>query len=195
MIALTDHFKDRYVERIIGIENQCEVKQYVVQNEKIIEENANKMFSHSQFIYNGQIGKDKISRHFYVVDDIVIVATTEDDCLITLYRIDFNFPKETNKKVIKDLINEIQELEQYKKEQIEKTQFNIQNLQEECNRINTEIKYLEEQLQIFKDSKQLLFDEIQNNNNSITLINNKIDRYAHQLLYWSDYKKDLLKIS
>lgn len=105
----TNHFLERWVERIVGISDKKEIKQYIVQNGEKLKEHANKTFDNAEHIFTGQLG-DNITRNFYVKDNIVMILNTTNDAMITVYKVDFGFPETINNEVRKGLIKEIKEL-------------------------------------------------------------------------------------
>ena len=104
---ITDHICLRYCQRVIGIQNEHECKEYIDQNRPEIEKEIQAMYEKSTWIYCGKIGEGNPKSNYYVYQDYLLVADKEKEYATTLHRTDFLFPRATTIKVIKDLTREI----------------------------------------------------------------------------------------
>lgn len=186
---ITNHAKERYVERIQGINGTNNIKQYIAQNEQIIEERINKLFEYAELIFTGQVGGDKTAKNFYLNDDICLVI--DGDCIRTIYKINFAFPEKTRLMVIEDLKNEIQRLQ--KELYVEETiladkdieiDTKISELQSEINGLYEEINIRKTDIDMYQATKKA-------NRGEIRRINRHLQHYAEQLLGNTEYKKDV----
>lgn len=187
---ITNHAKERYVERIKGINNKNEIKQYIAQNENIVEDHILKLYNYSEKIFTGQIGGDKTTKDFYLSNDICLVI--DGDCIRTIYKINFAFPEQTRLMVIEGLKDEIIKL----KDEIETEMQDAESLKDDhdvrINNIKANIKLLkdaievkEDELKIHEQERNLLYKKIKQKNNYL-------QNYAEQLFGNTDYKKDMV---
>ncbi|HLO11103.1 MAG TPA: hypothetical protein VK190_02480 [Pseudoneobacillus sp.] len=188
---VSEHCKERYVERIKGITEKLEIKQYLVDNGERIVDNINKMFEFSNFIFKGQIGGDKITRNFYIKDDTIFVTDTASSCIITLYKVDFGFPEDATKAAIKSLIREIEDLNtKIESEKLIIGEFTAVK-QLELENIDSEIKNVQAQLDILKSKRQFAYDELTYRNADLQLFNKKAEQYATLLCNSLAFKLDV----
>lgn len=185
---ITNHAKERYIERIKGITDKQEIKRYLVAEDERIVKEINKLYEHSELIYRGQIGSDRATKDFYMNGDICLVV---DDCIRTIYHINFAFPESTRLMVINDLKNEIRRLQ-------EKVEEENKLLQEKDLDINTSIRFLELEIKNLQEEIEVKKAEIEANEaikkanrGNIRLLNRTLQTYAEQLLGNTQYKKDI----
>ena len=105
MINATKHARERYAERIKGIEKDA-IKSNVAMYGNDYEKDLNKMYDNSRLIYTGRFQTHKECQ-YRLADDIILVMDKIDQNLITLYRVDFNFTKSINKVILQDLVEEL----------------------------------------------------------------------------------------
>lgn len=186
---ITKHAKQRYVERIKGINDKQERDAYISTNCEQIETDINKMFDYMKLVYSGQIGGDKTTAKFYLHQDICFVLST-DDALRTVYKINFPFPKETVKLVINGLKESIIagnktvcELGSVIKKENELLDFEI-------DRNSNEIKILEEQIDLLKSKNEMLTIEKENKSKEVKILNSEVKNYAEQLFGNTEFKQD-----
>lgn len=186
---ITNHAKERYVERIKGILGKNEIKQYIVQNEDKIEEHILKLYEYSEKIFTGQIGGDKTTKDFHLNGDICLVVG--DDCIRTIYKINFAFPEKTRLMVIEDLKQEIIRI----KDEINNEKQIVDAKRQECD---IKIQQAKQEIKALKESIEIKEDEIKIYESEKELLNKKIRRshtylqnYAEQLFGNTEYKKDI----
>jgi hypothetical protein len=191
---ITKHFKKRYVQRITGLTNDNEIGQYVAQNEAQIIENISKMIEYSKFLYKGKVGKNNNLSNFYIVDNIILV-TDQNNNFITLYRIDFNFPEEINRQVMKGLLSEIESLQ----EKLTNVNNGIEEFSQqksvEIENVDIEIQILQKQIEIKKSQKKILEDEVKNKRNESEFVNKEIEKYVNMLCNSLEYKKAMMELN
>lgn len=190
---ITKHFLERWVERVLYIEDNKEVKEYVVKNDEILRSNIDTTFNHSDYIYTGQIG-DNITRNYYIKDDIILVANTTNDALITVYRIDLGLTKELNKTVIKGLIDELTKLKAEKEEIDHEVNNEIDVINADIDGISDNIKILESQIEMLRAEKKFREEEIKQIKSKSINIGLEMKKYALTLVNSKDYRKDLTNI-
>lgn len=199
MINIKRHFKMRYCQRILGMTDDKEIKQYMAMHDDQLTEWALKLWENARFIWKGQLG-DNITRHFYLTgDNIILVVDTDNTCLWTLYRIDFGFPEATNRKVIKDLVAAIEgvrtqlETLQTRVEKLqEKNQVKIEKLDAQIRAIDTQIAALQAKRDNILASREILENEVKLMQNEVKPLGAQLDQYATMLCNSVAYKKDIL---
>jgi predicted RNase H-like nuclease (RuvC/YqgF family) len=190
---IRNHFKERYVQRINGLTDKQEIKQYIAVNDAQITENINKMFEHAKFLYRGQVGKNNATCNFYIADNLILVADNHIN-LMTLYRVDFNFPEEINRQVAKGLLEEIDRLQEMLQEANKDIDEYINQKTIEIENTDTEIKSLERQLEIKKMQKKILEDDVKGKRGDVDYLNQEITKYANMLCNSLEYKKAMSEV-
>lgn len=187
---ITKHARERYVERVKGITTKNEIRQYIVENEEMLDNHILKLFEHSDKIYTGQVGGDKTTKDFYITNDICIVADSE--CIRTIFIINFAFPEKTKMVVIEDLKEEIMRLQsdiEIEKEESDKERdklnHSIEKLKQDIANYEELIDIRQSEIRMYETQKQVLNKKTQQ---SYRYLNN----YADQLFGNTEYKKDLL---
>lgn len=191
-INITRHARERYCERIKGITDKLERNAYITNNEALILSHINNMFSHSSFIFRGKIGGDNTTKNFYLHQDIAMVVS-DDNNLITIFKVNFEFPDDAKDYVIKSLVKHIQDLSEQFTEEKSKVDSKICSIELDKERNNAEIKELEDRIKILKEKNAILDMEKQTSLKEVALISTQQQRYAWQLFGNSDYKNDISK--
>lgn len=192
-LNVTKHTLQRWAERILKIDND-EVNLYINSNRDMLVENINETFSYSEFIYKGQLGKDNITRHYYIQNDIVFITNTENNAIITVYKVDLGFTDELNSQVRKGLIEEVRKL------QIEKDELDFQSLSEselkkhEVVTIDDQIHILEKQIAELKAQKQIVNNELKMINSKSSYVTQELSKFVLMLVNSIDYKNDIQTI-
>lgn len=181
---IRNHFKERYVQRITGLTDRQEIKQYIVINDAQITENINKMFEHAKFLYRVQVDKNNATCNFYIADNIILVADSHIN-LMTLYRVDFSFPEDINRQVTKGLLEEIEKLQ----ELLEEGKFTLNRKTIEIENTDVELKALERQIEIKRTQKKVLEEEVKSKRGDVEYLNQEIIKYANMLCNSLEYKK------
>lgn len=186
---ITNHAKERYVERIQGITKTSDIKQYIAQNEDRVTEHITKLYDYSEKIFTGQAGGDKTTKDFYLNGDICLVLG--DNCILTIYKINFAFPEETRLRVIADLKKEIQSLQsQIRAEESLLTDKN-NAIDAEINELQSEINGLYEEIDIKKTDIEMLKAAKKANRSELRRLNKYLQHYAEQLFGNTQYKRDV----
>ncbi|OJT57413.1 coiled-coil domain-containing protein [Bacillus licheniformis] len=186
----TNHFNLRWTERIVGIEGEKEIKDYVAKNKDLIYEHANKTFEFATFIYKGQIG-DNVTRNYHIKDNIIFVTNTSDDAFITTYKIDFGLPEDLNVTIRKRLIEEIEKLRNEKEDIELKILEEVEDKEHEIETTEDNIKILEEQISNFRKQKEFLQNEVKSIKSRSLNVGLELKKYTLMLVNSKDYKKDL----
>lgn len=187
---LTKHFYKRWVERIVGIKTEKEVNTYIQKNRDQIYEHANKTFEYADFVWQGQI-RDNQTKMFYIKDDTILVANTQGDTLVTVYKIDFGFPRETNQMVRKDLVQKIGELREKKEQEEADKQEGLDLAKQEVDKLSMVINNTQEQLDNYKKQKKFAEDNVKNIRDDYLSCALEMKRYAITLIDSQSYKEDV----
>lgn len=189
----TNHFIERWIERIVGISTERERKDYITKNRQMITEHANKTFEHATFIYTGQIGNN-VTRNYFIEDDIIFVTNTSNDALITVYRIDLGFPHDINATVRKGLIDEIQKLTaQHEQEELE-AMMQVDKKFDEADKLEEQIKIMKEQLSLMEKQRDFIKEEAKILKTTAMNTGLEIKKYTMMLVNSKEYREDLRSI-
>lgn len=137
----TEHAQLRYTERIMNLKGK-EAKRYAHKNKDMINKHLMKMCEHALFLWEGQLGSNKI-RRFYLRDDIILIADEYDRCIITLYRADYGFTQSTNRQFVKELLEMVQKKKELLKGTINESQRRqiTNEIEDACIKIINSIEY------------------------------------------------------
>lgn len=183
-IDVTNHCKERYVERVKGITNSFDVRNYVLTNNDRIVRDINKIFTYSEFLTEDRLGENGIIRRFYIKDDILLVLRRDESVIITLIKVDYGFPEKINRGIVKELLEEINSLKEdlQESEKAIVSYINVRNLEKE--RISNKIKFLKEQI------KEIDMD-IEGKRKSINMPKLQIKKYVNMIYNSMAFKNDL----
>ena len=186
----TKHFLERWVERIVGITDTRERNEYIVKNKERIIEHSTTMFENSRKIYTGQIGSN-VTRNYYIKDDIILITNTTDDALITVYKIDLGFTNRINLMVAKELLDEINQLNE-EKEKVELETLNeIEDMKLKVYKIEEEIENLSKQINNLNKLKESIESTIKSTENVSENTELELKRLTSLLVNSKEYKEDL----
>lgn len=186
----TKHFLERWVERIVGITDTRERNEYIVKNKERIIEHSTTMFENSRKIYTGQIGSN-VTRNYYIKDDIILITNTTDDALITVYKIDLGFTNRINLMVAKELLDEINQLNE-EKEKVELETLNeIEDMKLKVYKIEEEIENLSKQINNLNKLKESIESTIKSTENVNENTELELKRLTSLLVNSKEYKEDL----
>lgn len=157
IFTISTHAKNRYVERLLNKDDNNEIQRFIVENEEKIKTDINKMIEYGEKIFTGKQsqkdGKGKVL-DVYVKDLWIVLVDSQDQVVITLYKIDLGLGDDFNKEYVSkymDKIHEVQaefssvqmqvleesnmynQLIDESKSQIREYQSFIKNLEELCN--------------------------------------------------------------
>ena len=156
---LTKHVKKRYVQRIVGKEDQNEILRYLNLYDEKITTDILKMLQYAELIYSGKSFTEynKTETDVYLNGTWIIIVGHNTQSIITLYKIDLGVGEDFNKEYVKKLREEYEEIKQIidkDKEEIESTNEEMTKHIEENNRLiesyKSQIKTLEDQNESYK---------------------------------------------
>jgi hypothetical protein len=175
-INITKHARERWVERV-----NPEAGDMV---EKQVFEAVNKA---------EHIWQDKEGIDFYIDNNFIeYVCDLKKQAVITLFDIDYGFPKDINNKIANDLIQKVRlarenveatkvnQTKQREKNEIEKTRYlmDISGLQEKIKKLESQIK------QIDANNQQM--------DAELNIVQKEFENLAYQLTYSKNYKMEKL---
>lgn len=190
MLNCTNHFLERWVERMVGIKEDKEKREYMSKNRDMIVQHANTMFENATFLLKGQIG-DNTTKNYYIKDDTILISNTTDDALITIYKIDLGFTPELNVQVRKGLVQEIEKLNEQKQDIESHIKYEVEMKKHESSCLDDEAKILEEQLNNVRKRKKFLDEEVKMIENKSLNTGLEVKRYTLMLVNSQEYKEDL----
>lgn len=186
----TNHFVERWTERIVGITTEREKKDYITNNRAMIINHANTTIEHAEFIYTGAIGNNKIMNYF-IKDDIIFVTNTTNDALITVYKINLGFTPELNVTVRKGLMEEIKRLTGLHEEEELKAMMEADKKYEEADNIEGQIVIMREQLSLMEKQRDFIKQEakmLKTNSQNTGL---ELKKFTAMLINSKEYREDL----
>lgn len=111
-LSYTKHARERYAERIMGRDNTRDINAYVAENSDKIDKDIAKLILYGEEIFTGKPSFNNPKQHncTYVLNDFwVIVIDTQDDKVVTLYRIDLGAGEDIDKVFRDKLLQYINE--------------------------------------------------------------------------------------
>jgi hypothetical protein len=189
----TKHFLERWTERIVGIKTDKERNDYITSNRQMIIDHANTTFEHADFIYTGQIGNNTV-KNFYIKDDIIFVANTSNDALITVYKIDLGFTPELNVTVRRGLLEEIRRLTAEHEEIELQAMLEVDKKYEEADKMEDQIKIMKEQLLLMEKQRDFVKQEANMLKSRSLNTGLELKKFTTMLVNSKEYKDDLRNI-
>ena len=139
--TLTQHAKERYVERVKGITHPGAVRDYIEKHSDEIKHGLEDMLSKSELLYQG-LDLSSNPREVYLTDFWLILIDTKRNCIVTLYKVDFGVGEDFDREFIKryrvKLRNAIERMETTEAE----VQAETQKIRECISGNNAELKKL-----------------------------------------------------
>lgn len=108
-ISISNHCKQRYVQRIKKITDSKEVKRYMATEDEEIVENIRKMLQYGSVIYEGR----NFALHDNNIVKVVLNGTwvvfvgKESNSAITMYKIDLGLGEEFNKSYVQAFLDQL----------------------------------------------------------------------------------------
>lgn len=189
-VVVKHHVLERYCERVLSIP-KVDVSAYITRNKERLTEDILKNLHYSEFIYKGQLGKDNITMNYYIQGDIILVVTTDNKTIITMYKVDLGYPKDLNTQVRKGLMEEILKLRDEKDDLETKALSEHETLQEQSLSIDNQMKLLKEQMDELQVQKDAINAQIKASYSRTTYIDKDMQRYVMMLINSLDFKKDI----
>lgn len=189
MINATKHARERYASRIKGVEKNA-IKSNVVMYGAEYEKDLNKMYDNSRLIYTGKF-QNHNECNYRLADDIILVVDKQEQNLITLYRVDFNFTKKINKSILQDLIQELNEREEAWLSEKAKAEETNNGLDNEKALLELNIEAKTQELKDLQERLKALNEYMKTTNADEISAKEKMDDIARKIVYSIDYKKSM----
>jgi hypothetical protein len=190
MKNVKNHAKLRYAQRVLGMSDEKEIKQYLAQNDQLVIDHINKMVDNSHFIYRGQIG-DNTTKIFRIADNYILVLDSQETCVITLYKCYFDFGEKTDRFIIQQEMIMLDELHQELKNIDAEIDAFIEIKTVETSTLEQQIKALEEQVRMMKIRKTTCDEEVKGKRAVREFSLKEIEKRAVRLCNSIEYRKDL----
>ena len=185
MINATKHARERYASRIKGVKNA--IKSNVVMYGAEYEKDLNKMYDNSRLIYTGKF-QNHNECNYRLADDIILVVDKQEQNLITLYRVDFNFTKKINKSILQDLVQELNEREEAWLSEKAKAEETNNGLDNEKALLELNIEAKTQELKDLQERLKALNEYMKTTNADEINAKEKMDDIARKIVYSIDYK-------
>ena len=186
MINATKHARERYASRIKGVEKNA-IKSNVVMYGAEYEKDLNKMYDNSRLIYTGKF-QNHNECNYRLADDIILVVDKQEQNLITLYRVDFNFTKKINKSILQDLVQELNEREEAWLSEKAKAEETNNGLDNEKALLELNIEAKTQELKDLQERLKALNEYMKTTNADEISAKEKMDNIARKIVYSIDYK-------
>ena len=189
MINATKHARERYASRIKGVEKNA-IKSNVIMYGAEYEKDLNKMYDNSRLIYTGKF-QNINECNYRLADDIILVVDKQEQNLITLYRVDFNFTKKINKSILQDLVQELNEREEAWLSEKAKAEETNNGLDNEKALLELNIEAKTQELKDLQERLKALNEYMKTTNADEISAKEKMDDIARKIVYSIDYKKSM----
>lgn len=191
MPKIKEHFYLRYCQRVLNMtEADSEIKQYINQHRDKLTREINSFFNESIYFWSGELG-DKHCRSFYIKDNFYLVCSKDHENLITVIKINFDFPEEILQVTINGFIEAIQKINKEIDQSRQKAKEIVNKKDIELEILNREIALKQEELNSLKGKRNVLEAEKNVAYNESSQLAIKATKYAVQLFYSDDYKRDI----
>lgn len=107
---ISKHAKERYAKRIMSIDSNNDIQRFIIENEEKIWIDINKMITYGSLIYSGRQsqkdGKGKVLE-VYLMDLWIVLVDSQDNVVVTLYKIDLGLGEDFNREYISKCIDKL----------------------------------------------------------------------------------------
>ena len=149
-IRISNHAGKRWVQRVLGINNEIQAEEYRRLHVKEIQEDILQSFSTAQVVWEGE---DNVQYHFGENNIMFVIG---NNAVITLYEEDFGFSKDINRSIVYQQVDILYALKESLEESSADCQSAIQQLDGEIVFVDSKISVLESELQLFLSKRQTL---------------------------------------
>ena len=175
-LNVTKHARERWIERVNPEAGDVAEKELLNSLEK------------ASFIW-----EDKDGTSFFIDKDFIeYVCDLKRQCVITVFDVDYGFPKDINIKIASDLIEKVKlamvKVEETKQKQIklrEKNEYERSKYKLDIEELQAKIKKLESKIKEVDANDQQMDAELE-------IVQKEFDNLAYQLTYSKNYKMDKL---
>lgn len=156
MITVSNHFRERYTERIKGITDIGTRNSYAYQHADNILEWAEKMLTYGAEFYSGTVGGKYADRRYIRCGEYILVQNPVDEVLITIFEIGFGFDVNNNKEISRIMASEINTLQnEIELAEVVSLEINEQ-AESEIALIDLQIEQLKRTLELLEADKEAL---------------------------------------
>lgn len=164
-IKISNHCKQRYVERITGIVDSKEIKRYLATEEENVVENIHKMLHYGNIIYEGKNFEPHDSNIVKIVlnGTWLVFVGKDSNTAITMYKIDLGLGEEFNKSYVGQFLKSLEDIDlSYgeTEDEVKESASEIDVEIEECNRKIEEHKEIIKQYEAREDGLRATKDSL-----------------------------------
>lgn len=178
---------------MLGIPDQ-EVNFYFKEHNEYLTEMSLALFESSTWLWKGVVNNNPAA-NFYISGMTILVVNEENEKLLTLWNSDFGFAEKTNKKIVKDIVNDISKLRARQEKANLKINTEVKRLEHESESANEQIRLLNIQLSALQNKVDMLGKQINQLNEEPAIISAQIDSHAIKLCNSLEYKLDMMNAS
>lgn len=189
-VDVSSHAALRYVQRIEGIVDERESKQYLAQNSEHVTDHVLSMFEHSAFLWTGCVNSKDIN-HFYIAQDVILLLEESKSKIVTLYRCDYGFPSVVTRQTIKGLLHELGKLRDRRQKRGSHIGDDRAKLEVEIENIDAQIDAKKAELDALRNKRDTVQAELDEVNSSIMVLDAQIDSVALSIINSIHLRKDI----
>jgi len=156
-VNVTEHARQRYVERIKGLEARNDIARWSVQNQEKIDGDLRKMLEYGEEIYFGETiaGKNERKNTHVMLCGSWILLVSADNALVTLFKKDFGFEDEAfNKAYVERVLEEIKQLNEKIAEAGAKRQGQREGLQSDIAETEAQVDDLKRRIKVLEQENE-----------------------------------------
>lgn len=190
-INISNHAYERFVERIVGIADPTDRRQYINSNKEMLTDRIFKMWDYAKYIWSGQL-HDNTTKRFWIRDNIVMVTDTGTTALVTLYRIDYGYKDDLNRQIAESILNDIETqrkelmfVEEDIRDTAERLELNLQEVQ-------TKIKAHEDSIAALKQQSTAIKEQITAERMSADGLKRELELNFVRICNSLEYKREIL---
>lgn len=192
MINCTKHSVEQYAKRIKEIDKDS-LRSNVTMNREQYEKDLNKMYDNSKIIFTGKFDNHKMA-NYRLADNIILITDKTDQNLITLYRVDFDFDRDTNKIVLDSLLIKLDKAKAIYLEKKEQADADKKKLDNERLQLLLDIDARKEELKKLEESYKILEDCINVYSKDEIEAEEKMNKIARKIVYSIEYRNTIKEI-
>ena len=154
-INISEHCKQRYVERIKDITDRQELRRYIVLYEQDIIQNIRKMLQFGEIIYTGKNfeAKDNKIIHIILNGAWLVFVGKDSQTAITMYKIDLGLDEDFNKDYIQKFLEKLKSIDQEYQEQEEDIRNSVLEMDQEMEECDEKIEEHQKLIRDYENRK------------------------------------------
>lgn len=179
---ITNHAYERYAQRMVGKDNPTDIRTYINNHKKDIQEWISKLINYGELLYEGRLNlKDNPINQIYFKDYWIIFVDPKNKNVITLYRIDFG-DEEVNKLFVQKKLEQLDDMKKCLSRTKENVDKEIVEYQSIIDNNELDIKYYRSQIKSLKAINEGYEILIKNSNLEVNKVENEISKLVDSLV-------------